>query len=85
MPGLLRQRAHDTGRVAGHADRLCCSVGLSPVSHPLALRVYLCLQLNDDYYECLTKESTVALLDACRAGKPPAMGTHCTVHYILSL
>jgi len=32
------------------------------------------VQLNDDYYECLTKESTIALLDACKAGNPPAMG-----------
>jgi hypothetical protein len=31
-------------------------------------------QLNDDYYECLTPESTIALLEACKAGKPPAMG-----------
>jgi NADH dehydrogenase (ubiquinone) flavoprotein 2 len=31
-------------------------------------------QLNDDYYECLTKETTIALLEACKAGKPPAMG-----------
>eukprot|EP01033_Poteriospumella_lacustris_P001212 gene1212-879_t len=32
------------------------------------------VQLNDDYYECLTPESTIALLEACKAGKPPAMG-----------
>ena len=31
-------------------------------------------QLNDDYYECLTPESTIALLEACKAGKPPPMG-----------
>ena len=31
-------------------------------------------QLNDDYYECLTPATTVALLEACKAGKPPKMG-----------
>lgn len=32
------------------------------------------VQLNDDYYECLTPETTVQLLEACKAGKAPAMG-----------
>ena len=32
------------------------------------------MQLNDDYYECLTPETTVQLLEACKAGKPPKMG-----------
>jgi len=32
------------------------------------------IQLNDDYYECLTKETTIALLEACKAGNPPKMG-----------
>jgi len=32
------------------------------------------VQLNDDYYECLTPESTVRLLEACKAGAPPKMG-----------
>jgi NADH dehydrogenase (ubiquinone) flavoprotein 2 len=32
------------------------------------------LKLNDDYYECLTPASTIALLEACKAGKPPKMG-----------
>jgi NADH dehydrogenase (ubiquinone) flavoprotein 2 len=32
------------------------------------------IQLNDDYYECLTPASMVALIAACKAGKPPAMG-----------
>lgn len=32
------------------------------------------IQLNDDYYECLTKESIVQLLEACKAGNPPKMG-----------
>lgn len=32
------------------------------------------IQMNDDYYECLTPESIVALLDACKAGNPPKMG-----------
>lgn len=31
-------------------------------------------QINDDYYECLTAETTIELLEACKAGKPPAMG-----------
>ena len=32
------------------------------------------IQLNDDYYECLTKESTIELLELCKAGKRPPMG-----------
>jgi NADH dehydrogenase (ubiquinone) flavoprotein 2 len=32
------------------------------------------IQMNDDYYECLTAKTTVELLEACKAGKPPAMG-----------
>jgi NADH dehydrogenase (ubiquinone) flavoprotein 2 len=32
------------------------------------------IQLNDDYYECLTPDSMIALLEACKAGKPPPMG-----------
>ena len=32
------------------------------------------LQLNDDYYECLTKETTIALLEACKKGAPPKVG-----------
>lgn len=32
------------------------------------------VQLNDDYYECLTPESTIRLLEACKQGKPPKMG-----------
>lgn len=32
------------------------------------------VQMNDDYYECLTPETTVQLLEACKAGKPPKMG-----------
>lgn len=32
------------------------------------------VQLNDDYYECLTPETTRQLLEACKAGKPPPMG-----------
>jgi len=32
------------------------------------------IQLNDDYYECLTPETTIELLEACKAGNPPAMG-----------
>lgn len=32
------------------------------------------VQLNDDYYECLTPASTIALLKACQAGAPPKMG-----------
>jgi NADH dehydrogenase (ubiquinone) flavoprotein 2 len=33
------------------------------------------LQLNDDYYECLTPETTIALLEACKSEKgPPPMG-----------
>jgi len=32
------------------------------------------VQLNDDYYECLTPETTIALLEACKQDKPPPMG-----------
>lgn len=32
------------------------------------------VQLNDDYYECLTPKTTIELLKACQAGKPPPMG-----------
>lgn len=32
------------------------------------------IQLNDDYYECLTPETTIQLLKACQAGTPPKMG-----------
>eukprot|EP00608_Synchroma_pusillum_P008495 CAMPEP_0198429538 /NCGR_PEP_ID=MMETSP1452-20131203/8061_1 /TAXON_ID=1181717 /ORGANISM="Synchroma pusillum, Strain CCMP3072" /LENGTH=237 /DNA_ID=CAMNT_0044149949 /DNA_START=1 /DNA_END=714 /DNA_ORIENTATION=+ len=32
------------------------------------------IQLNDDYYECLTPETTKKLLKACKAGNPPEMG-----------
>merc|ERR1712083_551168 len=31
------------------------------------------VQINDDYYENLTPETTKSLLDACAADKPPAM------------
>jgi NADH dehydrogenase (ubiquinone) flavoprotein 2 len=32
------------------------------------------LQLNDDYYECLTPKTTVELLEACKKGSPPPVG-----------
>lgn len=32
------------------------------------------IQINDDYYECLTRKSVVELLKLCAAGKPPPMG-----------
>ena len=32
------------------------------------------IQLNDDYYECLTPKSIIALIEACREGKKPPMG-----------
>lgn len=32
------------------------------------------VQLNDDYYECLSPKSTIELLEACKAGTPPMMG-----------
>lgn len=32
------------------------------------------IQLNDDYYECLTPTSTIELLEACKEGNPPPMG-----------
>lgn len=32
------------------------------------------IQMNDDYYECMNKETTLELLKACEAGTPPKMG-----------
>jgi NADH dehydrogenase (ubiquinone) flavoprotein 2 len=32
------------------------------------------VQLNDDYYECLTPTTIVELLELCKAGKKPPMG-----------
>lgn len=32
------------------------------------------IQMNDDYYECLTPETTIQLLEACKQGNPPPMG-----------
>jgi NADH dehydrogenase (ubiquinone) flavoprotein 2 len=32
------------------------------------------VQLNDDYYECLTNDTIVELLEACKVGNPPKMG-----------
>eukprot|EP01038_Epipyxis_sp_PR26KG_P011222 gene11222-15062_t len=32
------------------------------------------IQLNDDYYECLTPATTIELLEACKANKAPKMG-----------
>ncbi len=32
------------------------------------------MQLNDDYYECLTPETTIELLEACKNDQPPPMG-----------
>jgi NADH dehydrogenase (ubiquinone) flavoprotein 2 len=32
------------------------------------------IQMNDDYYECLTPKSTIEILDACTAGAAPPMG-----------
>lgn len=32
------------------------------------------IQMNDDYYECLTNDTTIELLEACKAGNPPPMG-----------
>lgn len=31
------------------------------------------VQLNDDFYECLTPETTVELLEACKKGTPPPL------------
>jgi NADH dehydrogenase (ubiquinone) flavoprotein 2 len=32
------------------------------------------IQMNDDYFECLTPETTIELLEACKQGTPPTMG-----------
>jgi NADH dehydrogenase (ubiquinone) flavoprotein 2 len=32
------------------------------------------IQMNDDYYECLSPKTTVELLEACKKGDPPKMG-----------
>jgi NADH dehydrogenase (ubiquinone) flavoprotein 2 len=31
------------------------------------------IQLNDDFYECLTPKTTIELLEACKKGQPPPM------------
>mmetsp|Transcript_29270 Transcript_29270/g.41438 ORF Transcript_29270/g.41438 Transcript_29270/m.41438 type:complete len:174 (+) Transcript_29270:604-1125(+) len=32
------------------------------------------IQMNDDYYECLTPETTIQLLEKCKANDVPVMG-----------
>ena len=32
------------------------------------------IQMNDDYYECLTPDTMIELLEACKRGNPPPMG-----------
>jgi NADH dehydrogenase (ubiquinone) flavoprotein 2 len=32
------------------------------------------IQMNDDYYECLTPQTTIELLELCKKGTPPKMG-----------
>lgn len=32
------------------------------------------VQLNDDYYECLTSKTVIELLEACKKGTPPPVG-----------
>lgn len=32
------------------------------------------IQLNDDYYECLTNDTMIELIEACKRGEKPAMG-----------
>lgn len=32
------------------------------------------IQMNDDYYECLTPKTIVELLEACKKGEVPQMG-----------
>jgi NADH dehydrogenase (ubiquinone) flavoprotein 2 len=32
------------------------------------------VQMNDDYYECLTPATTIELLELCKKGTPPKMG-----------
>jgi len=32
------------------------------------------VQLNDDYFECLTPQTTIALLEACKSGNMPKVG-----------
>ena len=32
------------------------------------------IQMNDDYYECLSPKTTIELLEACKTGNPPKMG-----------
>ena len=31
------------------------------------------IQINDDFYECLTAETTIQVLEACKKGKPIPM------------
>jgi NADH dehydrogenase (ubiquinone) flavoprotein 2 len=64
-------------------DHLHISEGETTEDNMFTLREVECLgscanapmiQLNDDYYECLTPASMVDLLEKCKAGKPPKMG-----------
>ena len=64
MPGRVRQRAD----AAGASRALAGSRAAPPTS---ALARPDPSQLNDDYYECLTEQTTRELLAACKAGKPP--------------
>jgi len=52
----------------------CCSSYIFSSLGSLYTIITIFTQLNDDYYECLTKETTIALLEACKAGTPPKMG-----------
>jgi NADH dehydrogenase (ubiquinone) flavoprotein 2 len=31
-------------------------------------------QINDDYYECLTPQTVIELIEACKNGTPPPVG-----------
>ena len=53
---------------------LCCAVLCCVVVSQGSCANAPMVQMNDDYYECLTPESTRALLDACKKGQPPKMG-----------
>ena len=65
-------------------SKLGIHMGESTADGQFSLREVECLgccvnapviQVNDDVYEDLDAKSTAALIDACRAGKPPAVGS----------
>ena len=85
-PAFFKQRTHSAGSkkikktIEGHlgiknaettADGLFTLLEVECLGACANTRM---VQLNDDYYKCLTPATTVQLLEACRAGRPSTMG-----------